>query len=78
MKNTLSLYMAWTTKYKEPLCSMCFECGKTNATKVEVDKHLMFHTGKNSVVNHVEWHLHQFLSHQHERHVFPHWPHYLK
>ena len=75
MKNTLNLYMAWTTKYKEPLCSMCFEFGKTNATKVEVDKHL---SGKHSVVNNVEWHLHPFLSNQPKRNVFPHWQHYLK
>ena len=23
---------------------MCIECGKSNATKVEVDKHIIFHT----------------------------------
>ena len=32
------------TKYKEPISSMCTECGKTDTTKVEVDKHIMFHT----------------------------------
>ena len=26
---------------------MCIECGKSNVTKVEVDKHLIFYTMKN-------------------------------
>ena len=34
-------------KYKEPNSSMCIECGKTYATKLEVDKHMMFHTREN-------------------------------
>ena len=29
---------------KEPFSSMCIECGKSNATKVVVDKHIIFHT----------------------------------
>ena len=32
------------TRYKDPLSSMCMECGKSNTTKVEVDKHITFHT----------------------------------
>ena len=34
------------TRYKEPLSSMCMECGKSNTTKVEVNKHILFHTNK--------------------------------
>ena len=29
--------------YKEPFISMCIECGKSNATKVEVNKQIIFH-----------------------------------
>ena len=39
---------------------MSIECGKSNATKVEVDKHILFNTmGKknNPVVNNVKRHL---------------------
>ena len=34
----------WHGMYKEPFSSMCIECGKSNATKVEVDKQIIFHT----------------------------------
>ena len=38
---------------------MCIKCGKSNATKVEVDKHKIFYTMENNtVVNNVERHLH--------------------
>ena len=29
--------------YKEPFISMCFQCGKSNATKVKIDKQIVFH-----------------------------------
>ena len=29
--------------YKEPFISMCIECGKFNATKVNVHKQIIFH-----------------------------------
>jgi hypothetical protein len=34
---------------QEPPSSMCIECGKTNGTKGEVDKHIMFHTRENEL-----------------------------
>ena len=39
---------------------MCIKCGKSNATKVEVDKQKIFYTmGNNTVVNNVERQLHK-------------------
>ena len=39
---------------------MCIECGKSNVTKVEVDKRKYFTLRKNNqVVNNVEEHLHR-------------------
>ena len=29
--------------YKEPFVSMCIECGKSNATNVEVNKQIIIH-----------------------------------
>ena len=34
----------WHGMYKELFSSMCIECGKSNTTKVEVDKQIIFHT----------------------------------
>ena len=39
-QSILNFDMAWTKSH----LVMCIECGKSNATKVVVDKHIIFHT----------------------------------
>ena len=49
----MNFYLALTgqsTKQKEPLINRCIECGKTNATLVEVDKHMIIPNREKHIV----------------------------
>ena len=46
-QGTLNLYLTWTGQsIRKTLSNRCIECGKTNANKVEIDKHIYFPLGK--------------------------------
>ena len=58
-QSTLNFDMVCAKRHLLKFSIMCIKCGKSNATKVEVDKHKKFYTMRNiTVVNNVERHLH--------------------
>ena len=44
LQSILNIDMICTKSHLVNFSCMCIECGKSNTTKVEVDKHITFHT----------------------------------